>query len=98
MANQKNPLNRTEFGKEIVKMPQWAKLRQELSEMGKVYDATFTNADMAEMHKWGQNQSDLRQYVWNAVVVSLVTGRALNASVVQPILELFPSAQISNCK
>ena len=97
MGGQSNSLNQTRFGQAVVKMPQWPGLQEELTEMGREFGATFSNQDMDDMAHWGQNQSDFRQYVWNAVVVSLSTARALNTSVVEPILSLYPDAHISNC-
>jgi hypothetical protein len=96
MATQSNAKNETEFGRTVVKLPNWPALRQELEQMGEPHGATFADADMAQMKRWGQNQTDFRVYVWNAVVVSLTTARALNASIVEPILALYPDAHISN--
>lgn len=96
MASQSNSMNETEFGSAIVKLPQWPALRQELETIGAPHGATFADDDMAQMKQWGNNQTDFRQYVWNAVVVSLATARALNTSIVEPVLELYPDAHISN--
>jgi hypothetical protein len=96
MATQQNSMGQSNFGSEIVKMSQWPSLRAELEALGKVHGVSFSDSDMAEMKSWGQNQTDFRQYVWNAVVVSLTTARALNSSIAEPILALFPNAHISN--
>jgi hypothetical protein len=96
MAGQSNSKNETEFGSVVVKLPQWPSLRAELEQMGEAHGAKFTDADMTQMKHWGRNQTDFRQYVWNAIVVSLTTARALNASIVEPLLALFPDAHISN--
>ena len=96
MAGQSNSKNETEFGSEIVKQAQWPSLRAELEQLGEAHGAKFTDTDMAQMKDWGRNQTDFRQYVWNAVVVSLTTARALNSSIVEPMLALFPDAHISN--
>ena len=96
MAGQSNSKNETEFGSAIVTLPQWPSLRAELEHMGEAHGAKFTDADMAQMKDWGRNQTDFRQYVWNAVVVSLTTARALNSSIAEPMLALFPGARISN--
>jgi hypothetical protein len=96
MAAQRNHANQSKFGTTIVSMPGWPALKAELEEMGAAFGATFSDADLGEMKTWGRDQRDFRQYVWNAVVVSLTTARALNASVVEPIRALYPDVHISN--
>ena len=58
--------------------------------------ATMADDDMAAMPHWRENQTDFRAYVWDAVVVSHRTARALNESIAAPIIRLFPSVKISN--
>ena len=96
MAMQVNSQNQTGFGAEVVTMAAWPALRQELEVLGKPYGASFSDDDMAAMAHWRENQTDFRAYVWDAVVVSHRTARALNESIAAPIIRLFPSVKISN--
>ena len=95
-AHQKNGLNETDFGKSVVKMPQWPALRKRLDAAGAQFGAQFSDADMMDMKTWRNNQSDFRAYVWDSVVVSERTAEGLNASIAAPIMKLFPEAIISN--
>lgn len=60
MAGQQNDRNQSNFGVELVKMPQWPALRAELTAMGKPHGASFTDADMAEMKTWGAESDGLQ--------------------------------------
>jgi hypothetical protein len=96
MGRQRNAHNESNFGREIVSLEQWPALRTELEQAGKPFGASFSDADMAEMATWQDNQTDFRAYVWDAVVVSLRTATALNTSVFEPLLHLFPDVVLSN--
>ena len=78
---------------QITSDPRWPDLMDELNAKGAEYSASFDN--ISDMHSWGADPMDWRQYVWPDVMLSR-RGSYLNASFFEPARKSFPNVKASD--
>ena len=73
--------------------PRWPAVREELNSKGRLFGVSFD--DLSDMHSWGMDSSDFRQFVWADVMLSR-RGRYLNETLFDPARKSFPQVKGSD--